>query len=373
MSTTSRDYYEVLGVSRDADDETIKKAFRRLARELHPDVNPDDPTAEERFKEVAEAYKVLSEPDSRQIYDRHGHAGLRGAGGAGGPDFGGFASFQEIFDSLFGGDVFGRGGPRAQAGDDHLVAVEVTFVESAVGVSRDVDVDLVGQCDACEGSGAAPGAELLRCTRCDGQGEVRQVIRGPLGQFMRASMCSECSGAGQVPSKRCPECRGAGRRRRRETVAFDVPAGIADGQRLRLPGRAHEGDPGAPPGDLYIEIRVASDERFVRDGLDILTTVAIPVADAMTGTAVTVPTVEGDAKVELPAGTQPFHEHVLKGKGFPAIQSRGKGDQRIVVEVVVPKVTSAEGREILEKLAQHSESGGDGDGLFGRIRRKRKR
>lgn len=370
MSTTSRDYYDVLGVPRDADDETIKKAFRRLARELHPDVNPDDPTAEERFKEVAEAYKVLSEPDTRQIYDRHGHAGLRGAAG---PDMTGFASFQDIFESLFGGgDIFGRSRPRAQAGDDHLVGVEISFVESAAGVNRDVDVDLVGLCDTCDGSGAAPGSELVRCPRCDGQGEMRQVIRGPLGQFVRASMCAECAGEGQIPSKKCPDCRGHGRRRMRETIPVDIPAGIADGQRLRLPGRAHAGDPGAPPGDLYIEVSVAEDERFVRDGLDILTRVRIPVADAMTGTTVTVPTVAGEEQVDIAAGTQPFSEHVMRGRGFPAIQGRGRGDQRVVVEVVVPKVTGEEGRALLAQLAQHTESGADGDGLFGRIRKKRR-
>jgi molecular chaperone DnaJ len=366
VSTTSRDYYDVLGVPRGADDETIKKAFRKLARELHPDVNRDDPNAEERFKEVAEAYKVLSEPETRAAYDRYGHAGLRGGGA---PNMGDFGSFQDIFDAFFGGDIFGRrGGTRRQAGDDHLVSVEISFVESAVGVTRDVDVQLVEYCDTCEGTGAAPGSELVRCTRCNGQGEIRQVARSALGQFVRASVCPQCTGEGQIPSRQCPDCGGAGRTRGRRTISVDIPAGIADGQRLRLPGRGHVGDPGAPAGDLYVEVAVADDERFIRDGLDILTKVSIPVSDAMTGVTVTVPTIAGDAQIDLSAGTQPFAEHVLRGKGFPAVQGRGRGDQRVIVEVVVPKVTSSEGRELLAELAKHSEEKGSDDGLLGRIR-----
>jgi molecular chaperone DnaJ len=372
MSTTSRDYYDILGVSRDADDETIKKAFRVKARELHPDVNPDDPTAEERFKEVAEAYKVLSEPDTRQVYDRYGRDGLRGA--AAGPDMSGFGSFQEIFDAFFsgGGDIFGRGrgGPRRQAGDDHLVGVEITFVESAVGVIKEVDVGLVGTCTTCDGTGAAPGAELIRCTKCDGAGEIRQVMRGPLGQFVRATMCNQCNGEGQVPTQRCEDCRGKGRRHIREAVEVKIPAGINHGQRILLPGRGHAGDNGAPKGDLYVEVVVQDDERFQRDGLDIVTRVKIPVADAMTGTTVTVPTIEGDTEVTLEGGIQPFAQHVLRGKGFPSVQGRGQGDQRVVVEVAIPRVTSDEGRRLLSELEAHSESESDGGGFF---RRKRKR
>lgn len=370
MSTTSRDYYDILGVPRDADDETIKKAFRVKARELHPDVNPDDPTAEERFKEVAEAYKVLSEPETRAAYDRYGRDGLRGAAG---PNMSDFGSFQDIFDAFFGGgDIFGRGrgGPRRNAGDDHLVGVQITFVESAVGVTREFEVDLVGTCVTCDGSGAAPGAELVRCTRCEGAGEIRQVARGPFGQFVRASVCSACAGEGQVPTERCPDCRGAGRRKVRESVEVSIPAGISDGQRILLPGRGHAGDPGAPAGDLYVEVGVADDERFIRDGLDIVTRVRIPAADAMRGVTVTVPTIAGETEITLDPGIQPFATHLLRGKGFPAVQSRGQGDQRVVVEIVVPRVTSAEGLRLLTELEAHSESETDDGGFF---RRKRKR
>lgn len=370
MSTTSRDYYDVLGISRDADNEAIKKAFRVKARELHPDVNPDDPTAEERFKEVAEAYKVLSEPETRQVYDRYGRDGLRGSAR---PDMSGFGSFQEIFDTFFnGGDIFGRGrgGARRHAGDDHLVGVEITFVESAVGVSRQIDVGLVGVCTTCEGNGAAPGSEFIRCTKCDGAGEIRQVMRGPLGQFVRASMCSACNGEGQVPTQRCEECRGKGRRHIRDAVEVAIPAGISHGQRILLPGRGHAGDPGASAGDLYVEVTVADDARFMRDGLDIVTRVTIPVADAMRGVTVTVPTIAGDTEIALDPGIQPFAQRVLRGKGFPAVQSRGQGDQRVVIEVAVPRVTSEEGRRLLTELEAHSESESDDGGFF---RRKRKR
>ncbi len=371
MSTTSRDYYDILGVPRDADDEMIKKAFRVKARELHPDVNPDDPTAEERFKEVAEAYKVLSEPDTRSAYDRYGRDGLRGAAG---PNMSDFGSFQEIFDALFtAGDIFGRGrgGPRRQAGDDHLVGVQLTFVESAVGVTREIGVDLVGVCTTCDGDGAAPGAELVRCTRCDGAGEIRQTMRGPLGQFVRATMCSACNGEGQVPTERCPDCRGTGRKKTRDTVEVKIPAGINHGQRILLQGRGHAGDSAAPRGDLYVEVAVADDERFQRDGLDIVTRIRIPVADAMTGTVIRVSTIDGETDVTLDPGVQPFAQHVLRGKGFPSVQGRGQGDQRVVVEVVVPRVTSDDGRRLLTELQAHSESESDAGGFFRRKRKKR--
>lgn len=366
---TTRDYYEVLGVARDASDKEIKSAFRRLARELHPDVNPDDPTAEERFKEVAEAYEVLSDAEQRARYDRFGHAGVHGAGGGGGAQ--GFGSFQDIFDAFFGGaDIFG-GAAGPAAGDDILVTTTVSFVESATGTEREVAVDRVEDCGTCDGSGAAPGSEVHTCSTCAGQGQVRQVVNTALGQMVRARPCPACGGRGREISTPCTDCRGRGRVRAQSQVPVRVPAGIATGQRIRLSGRGGAGEMGAPAGDLYVEVRVQPDERFIRDGLDIVHEVEVPVTAAMTGTTISVPTIEGEHELEIRAGTQPGAELRLKGKGFPVVHGRDRGDEVVVVHVRVPRITSDEGREALRPLAEHlEEHGDDGDdeGFFGRLR-----
>lgn len=363
------DYYEILGVERGADEGEIKKAFRRKARELHPDVNPS-PDAEAQFKRVATAYETLSDPQKRAVYDRYGEEGLRGQGAAG-PDFSGFGSFQDLFDSLLGNAGFGGFGQRGPVqGDDIGIAVEVTFAESATGVSRTLEFEAMAACATCEGSGAAPGATVDQCTTCGGAGEVRQVTRGPFGQFVRASVCPRCEGAGTVPSEACKDCRGAGRRRTRQSVDIDIPAGIDHGQRIRVGGRGAAGPRGAAPGDLYVQVAVADDDRFARDGLDIVTRVAVPVTDAMLGATVTVPTVDGEAEVELRAGTQPGDEFVLRGRGFPSIRGRGKGDQRVVVEVRVPKVTGDDDRRAVQELAERldARSYREDEGFFDRLK-----
>lgn len=361
-----RDYYEILGVPRDADEADIKKAFRRRARELHPDVNPD-PSAEEQFKEAAEAYETLSNSETRGLYDRYGHDGLRGRTGA--SDFADFGSFQDLFDAFFGGDIFGRGGGGA-GGDDIGVAVQLTFAESALGVTRAIEYQVVGACESCEGSGAAPDSHMVRCTTCGGQGQVRQVARGPFGQFMRTQLCPACRGAGESPADPCESCRGAGRVPTVASLSVDVPAGIASGQRIRIPGRGEAGERGAAAGDLYVQVHVAEDERFRREGLDVVTRVAVPVTDAMVGAQVTVPTVDGEAHVELRAGTQPGDEYVLRGKGFPALSGRGRGDQRVVVEVRVPKVSGEDARRAVEKLAESldARSYKEDEGFFDRLK-----
>ncbi len=342
-----RDYYEILGVSRDADDADIKKAFRRKARELHPDVNPD-PQAEAQFKEAAEAYEALSNAETRELYDRYGHDGLRGR--TNGADYADFGSFQDLFDAFFGGDIFARQTGRA-AGDDIGICVSLSFAESAAGVQRPLEYGVVGVCETCEGSGAAPGSNMVRCTGCGGQGQVRQVARGPFGQFMRTQVCPQCAGEGEVPSEPCKDCQGAGRKPTTVNLTVDIPAGIANGQRIRMPGRGAAGERGARPGDLYVQVEVTEDERFRREGLDIVTRVAVPVTDAMVGATVTVPTVDGEAHVELRPGTQPNDEYVLKGKGFPALSGRARGDQRVVVEVRIPRVQDEDGRQAVQKLA----------------------
>ena len=365
-----RDYYEVLGVSREANETEIKKAFRRLARELHPDVN-QAPDAEERFKEAAEAYEVLSDAERRRTYDAYGHEGLR----SGGFDPGaGFGSIDDIFQAFFGGGRgFGFGGRGPAPGGDVAIAVEVELAEVATGARREVTYDVVAPCEHCHGNGAEPGTPITTCERCGGAGELRQVTRTPFGQMVRSAPCDTCGGAGKIPQTPCDVCGGSGRTRQSRTSAIEVPAGIEDGQRMRISGAGHAGESGAPSGDLYVEVRVAEDERFERDGGDLISVVSIPATEAMLGTKVTVPTLEGEEEIEVEPGTQPGAEKVLKGVGLPRLNGSRRGSQRVIVEVFVPTNLNEEQREIAERL---DESLGDenltpqpGEGLFGRLRR----
>jgi molecular chaperone DnaJ len=360
-----RDYYEVLGVSREASETEIKKAFRRLARELHPDVNDHDPEAEEKFKEAAAAYEVLSDTERRRTYDAYGHEGLR----SGGFDPGaGFGSIDDIFQAFFGG---GFGGRQSAAGGDVAIAIEVELADVATGARREVTYDVVGACEHCHGNGAEPGTPITTCERCGGAGELRQVTRTPFGQMVRAAPCDTCGGSGKIPEQPCQVCNGSGRTRQSRTSAIEVPAGIEDGQRMRIAG--HAGEAGAPTGDLYVEVRVAEDERFERDGSDLLSVVAVPATLAMLGTTVTVPTLEGEEEIEVEPGTQPGTEKVLKGAGLPRLGSRRRGNQRVILEVFVPTNLSEEQREIAERLDETLDdenlSPRHGEGLFSRVRR----
>lgn len=368
MTTKKRDYYEVLGVPRDADEDQIKKAFRRRARELHPDVNPDDPAAEARFKEAAEAYEVLSNAETRQTYDRFGHDGLSNRAGA--TDFNDFASFQDLFDAVFGGDVFGRSQGAPGQGEDLGIQIEVSFVESAIGIERELEFDGIDTCGECDGRGYPADTEIDPCVTCAGQGQVRQVTRGPFGQFVRAQICPACRGAGTIPRATCPTCRGEGRVRAHRTVSVSVPAGISTGQQIRVAGAGHAGARGARPGDLYVEVRVADDERFWRDDLDIVSRVQIPVTDAMLGTSVTVPTVQGEETIELHPGTQSGEQVVLRAKGFPALQGRGRGHHRVIVEVNVPRVEGEEARQAVARLSDALDERAyrHDEGFFDRLR-----
>jgi molecular chaperone DnaJ len=366
------DYYEVLGVSRDASDAEIKKAFRGLARQLHPDVTGHDPEAEARFKEAAEAYEVLSDAERRRTYDQYGAEGLRSGGFD--PGGAGFGSFDDIFSSLFGqafGGGFGGGGGPAP-GADLLVQTELTLDEVSTGVERELSFQAVVVCEHCRGNGAEPGTPIETCDRCGGAGQLRQVTRTPFGQMVRGVTCDVCHGAGKVPDTPCEVCDGVGRTQGPVTKTIDVPAGIEDGQRLRVSGAGHAGDPGAPAGDLYVEIAVAADGRFERQGTDLISAVRIPATEAMLGTTVTVPTLEGEREIELEAGVQPGHEETLRGAGLPRLGGRRRGDQRVVVEVVVPTNLSDEQREIAERLDGTLEADNlapqHGDGFFGRMR-----
>jgi molecular chaperone DnaJ len=372
-----RDYYEVLGVGRDADDGEIKKAFRKLARELHPDVNRHDPEAENKFKEAAEAYEVLSDSERRATYDRYGHDGLRSGGYA--PNFEGFGSVADIFDAFFGGgggspfgDIFGggRSGGTIQGGDVAATA-EITLAQAQAGTPVEVAYEVIARCEHCNGNGAEPGTPIETCSRCGGAGQLRAVTRTPFGQVVRAAPCDVCHGEGKVAQTPCSECGGRGRRVERAKVSVDVPAGIADGQRIRVGGRGHAGEHGGPAGDLYVQIRVREDQRFVRDGDDLVTVVDVAAPLAALGTTVTVPTVTDTVELEIPAGTQPHEALIVRGEGMPALRGRGTGDLRVVVNVVIPRRLKREQRELLEQLADSltDENLRTEEGVFGKLRR----
>ena len=348
-----RDPYEVLGVGREAGEGEIKKSFRRLARELHPDVNRHDPEAEEKFKEAAEAYEILSDAERRATYDRFGFEGLESRGFASAAH--GFGSFADIFDAFFGGDpfgsTFGRGPGRVQGGDV-AVEVEVSLEDAARGTTVDLAYELVDTCARCGGSRAEPGSQVETCRNCGGAGRVRAVSRTAFGQLVREHACEVCGGEGRVPSEPCRECGGRGRRAVRKSLQVDIPAGIADDQRIRLSGRGHAGERGGPPGDLYVLVGVAEDERFLRDGNDLVTVVDVPAPAAALGASVTVPTLDGEEEVEVRAGTQPGTVVTLRGRGMPTIGRGRRGDQRVVLNVVIPRNLSERQRELLAELRE---------------------
>jgi molecular chaperone DnaJ len=367
-----RDPYEVLGVSRDADEREIKKTFRTLARTLHPDVNTEDPKAEEHFKEAAEAYEILSDPERRRIYDRYGHDGLQSQGFS--SQAHGFGSFADIFDAFFGGDPFGggRGGGRVQGGDV-AVEVEVSLEEAARGTEVEVSYELVGACERCHGNGAEPGTPIETCERCGGSGQLRAVSQTAFGQLVRATSCDVCGGDGKVAQTPCTECAGRGRKAQRRTLSVDIPAGIADEQRIRLGGRGHAGERGGPAGDLYVIVGVTADDRFLREGNDLITVVDVPAPAAALGATVTVPTLDGDEELDVDPGTQPGTIVTLRGRGMPALGRGRKGDQQVVLNVVVPRNLDRRQRELLEELrgslTEDNLSPVEDESLFSRVRR----
>jgi molecular chaperone DnaJ len=341
-----RDPYEVLGVERNASEQEVKKAFRLLARELHPDVNAHDPQAEEKFKEAAEAYEILSDAERRATYDRYGHDGLRSGGYA--PNFEGFGSINDLFNAFFGGGGGAGFGP-AQGGDV-AVAVEIELIQAARGSTVEVLFDAVERCERCHGNGAEPGTPIETCERCGGAGQLQSAVRTPFGQMMRSVVCDTCGGDGKMPTDPCKECRGRGRVRVERRLDVEIPAGIADGQRIRMSGQGHAGEAGAAPGDLYVLVSVREDERFVREGEHLITALDLPAPAAALGTTVEIPTLEGAASLEIPAGTQPGEVLTLRGEGMPTLRRGRQGDLRVVVNVVIPRRLSDEQRELLEQL-----------------------
>src|SRR5919206_2484268 len=355
-STRPRDPYEVLGVARDADEQQIKKAFRRLARELHPDVNKHDPDAEEKFKEAAEAYEILNDSERRALYDRYGHEGLRSGGYA--PNFEGFGSISDLFDAFFGGGGFGGFGgmgttaPGPAQGRDAAVHADITLADAATGTSVEVSFEAIDTCEVCHGNGAKPGTPIVTCERCGGAGVLQAVTRSPFGQVMRQMACDVCHGEGKVAEEPCEQCDGRGREVRRRTLRVDVPPGIGDGQRIRLSGRGHAGERGGPPGDLYALVRIEPDERFLRDGDDLVTVLDVSAPRASLGARVMAPALDGEVAVEIPAGTQPGEMFTVRGEGMPKLRRTGRrGDLKVIVNVVVPRRMSREQRKLAEKLA----------------------
>jgi molecular chaperone DnaJ len=368
MATTERDYYELLGVERTASDAEIKRAFRRLARELHPDVS-NAPDADERFREVVEAYEVLSKSETRELYDRFGHAGLRSGGFEPGRfDFG---SLSDIFSAFFGDDLFGAGGRSTRSrGGDIAAEVEIDLVEAARGVTRPVSFDVGLTCGRCGGNGAEPGTSLTTCPTCRGSGRLQQVARSVFGEFVRTQACRRCLGSGRIVEHKCEECNAAGQVLQSRTLDLQIPPGIHDGQRIRITGEGHAGSYGGRAGDVYVLVRVGPDPRFVRQGDDIVSTVDLTITQAALGATVTVPTLDGDVPLAFEPGTQAGEVRVLPGRGMPVLQGFGRGDHRILVNVVVPRRLSGEQRRLLEEFERSvgADAYREDEGLFEKLK-----
>jgi molecular chaperone DnaJ len=369
-----RDYYELLGVGREATEDEIKKAFRRLARELHPDINRHDPAAEEKFKQVAEAYEVLSDPQRRTVYDRYGHEGLRTGGYE--PSFETFGSISDIFEAFFGGGDLGamfggRGRAGPQRGRDVAVRVSVSLDEVMTGTSREVELRVTEQCSHCHGNRAEPGTPIETCPRCEGTGQLQSVARTVFGQVVRTQACDRCGGDGRVAQTPCKQCRGSGYEEQARTLKVDLPAGIDSGQRVRVSGRGHAGEAGAPAGDLYVLVEVEADPRFERHGEDLVTRLDVPFTEAALGGSLPVPTLNGQEDLEIAPGTQPGTVVRLRERGLPALRGRRRGDLHVVMNVMIPSNLSDEQRDLLRRFAESAN--GDTyearpEGLFDRIR-----
>ncbi len=373
MAETPRDYYGLLGVGRDATAEELKRAYRKLARELHPDVNPD-PAAQDRFKAVTTAYEVLSDPERRRIVDLGGDPLSQGAGSASSP-FAGFGGFGDVFEAFFGGGgaAGGRGRrSRVRPGADALLQTSLTLEEAAFGVRREITVETAVLCTTCGGKGCAPGTSARTCQTCGGAGEIQSVQRSFLGQVMTSRPCSACGGTGEQIATPCPTCGTEGRVRARRTITVDVPAGIEDGMRIRLSGQGEVGPGGGPPGDLYIEVSEQQHETFVREGADLHCTVTVPMTAAALGTDLVLTTLDGEEKIEIKAGTQSGSALTLRGKGVPRLRSSARGDLHVHVEVRTPtRVDEAQEKLLREFAALRNEEvsvGGRGGGLFGKVR-----
>lgn len=364
------DFYALLGVSRDASADEIKRAYRKLARELHPDTNPD-PVATERFKEINRAYETLSDPERRQRYDMFGEPGAA----QGFDPFGNASGLGDIFDAFFGGGggPFGgrtRGPSGPPRGADLEVALDLTFEEAVFGTSRDVSVRVPVTCDTCRGGGAKPGTSPAVCEQCDGSGQIRRVRQSILGQMVTAGPCTRCGGIGEVIADPCPDCRGEGRRTEERTYTVDVPAGVDTGSTLRLTGRGAAGPRGGGNGDLYVHLRVAAHARFERSGYELVEELHVPMTQAALGAHVRYETLDGEEDLVVPEGTQTGRVFRLRGRGVPHVNARGRGDLLVRIVVDTPTGVDAEQTELLRKLAtmRGDDVAPEDQGFFSKIR-----
>ena len=380
MAERKRDYYQILGLQKGASDGEIKKAFRKLAKENHPDVNPGNQEAEARFKEVNEAYEVLSDPDKKAKYDQFGHAGVDpNFGGAGdGPFGGGFGGMEfdlgDIFNSFFGGGfgggTGGRRGPRK--GEDIRLDVTLTFQEAAFGCEREMTVPTVVSCDSCEGTGAAEGTTPEICSKCRGTGAVNQQRRTAFGVMNTSAPCQTCSGTGKIIHQPCSTCKGKAKLRKNKKINVKIPAGIDEGQIVSLSGKGHAGTNGGPPGDLLVAVHVRPHETFQRDGYNVLSSIHVSVVQAMLGDNLEVETLDGKVKYAMPDGTQSGTVFRLRGKGIPYLNSSGRGDHYITVAVDIPGKLNAEQRELLEKFSESlGQNSGGRQGFFEKRKKKK--
>ncbi|HEX4728239.1 MAG TPA: molecular chaperone DnaJ [Jatrophihabitans sp.] len=370
VAGTVRDYYGMLNVAHDATAEEIKRAYRKLARELHPDVNPD-PAAQNKFKEITAAYEVLSDPQKRRIVDLGGDP-LAPSGGAGGQGFTGFGGFGDIFETFFGGGNARGPRSRVRQGADALLRLELTMVEMAFGVHKDIAVETAVVCQSCKGDGCAPGTSPRTCGTCNGSGEVQSMQRSLLGPVMTSRPCHTCGGTGQQIPSPCPTCTGEGRVRARRTVSVDVPGGIEDGMRIRMSGQGEVGPGGGPAGDLYLEVTERPHEMFTRDGSDLHCSLAVPMTAAALGSSLELTTLDSTERVEIRPGTQSGAVITLRGKGVPRLRSTVRGDLHVHVEVRTPTRLDAEQEKLLRELAELRNEdisiGGNRGGLFSKVR-----
>lgn len=351
---SKRDYYEVLGLQKGASDDEIKRAFRKLAMKYHPDRNPGDKEAEEKFKELNEAYQVLTDAEKKAQYDQFGHAGVDGQGFGGfngGFDFSEMGGFGDIFETFFGGG-FGGGSARRknapQRGADLEYNLTITFEEAVFGVEKEISITRSENCESCKGTGAKAGTTAKTCSKCSGSGQIRVQRQTPLGSFVSTTTCDACGGKGQTVDTPCPDCKGKGKNRKNRKITINIPAGVDSGNILPLRGQGEHGANGGPAGDLYIRINVTPSKTFKRNGVDVYYDYTISMAKATLGAEITVPTVDGNVKYTVPAGTQPGTRFRLKGKGVPRVNASGRGDQYVNIIVDIPKNLSKAQEEALK-------------------------